>query len=98
LHLFSQQGKTGVSGIRNKKSEINRGFPFFEKSVDQFDVARKKHYSLLGKSMIDWTGLNFCQVSLSDLYYLMASPETRSMKRPILLFLIDFATKTCQLF
>ncbi len=26
-----------------------------EKAIDQFDVARKKHFSLLGKAMIDWT-------------------------------------------
>ncbi len=47
-----------------------------EKAIDQFDVARKKHFSLLGKAMIDWTEyLSSRLYSLSDLYYLMASPE-----------------------
>ena len=48
-----------------------------EKAIDQFDVARKKHFSLLGKAMIDWTEyLSIRLYSLSDLYYLMASPES----------------------
>jgi len=47
-----------------------------ERAIDQFDVARKKHFSLLGKAMIDWTEyLSSRLYSLSDLYYLMASPE-----------------------
>jgi hypothetical protein len=47
-----------------------------EKAVDQFDVARKKHLSLLGKAMIDWTEYFSSRLySLSDLYYLMATPE-----------------------
>jgi len=47
-----------------------------EKSVDQFDVARNKHFSMLGKAMIDWTEfLSSVLYSMSDLYYLMAIPE-----------------------
>ena len=47
-----------------------------KKAINQFDVARKKHFSMLGKAMIDWTEyLSSRLYSLSDLYYLTASPE-----------------------